>query len=508
MGDGERDDVALAAQLMKGSLWLGLSRVLVNGLGAISTVVLAHLLAPAGFGIFALALAITVILAAVTDISMTQALIQRQAIDEGHVHSAFTLNVLRGLAVAAFIAAGAYPLALFMEEPRLTAVLLVLAGGFVVNSLANPRLALLQRQLVFRQELMFAVAQKLATVAVTIIIAALLRTYWALVIGVVVGQAVGVLVSYAIAPFRPRFTLSHGRDLFAFSGWLTAGEVVETLNWRMDLLFIGKFLDVTSTGLYSVGSNLAMLPTREAIEPLTRTLFPGLARVTGDRERLIAGYQRAQALVTSISLPAGIGTALLAEPLVRLFMGERWLGIVFVLQPLSVTFAAQTIGTQVRPLALAMGETRQLFWRNVQLLCARLPIVIAGLLIDGLRGMVIARVLAGLIGIVINMAQVRRLLGLSLARQIGSNARAIGAVVAMAAVVLIVGAAMPRESDTGALIARIVVPGMLGALTYGGGSLLLWTMMGRPIGPESEIVAAWRKLASRRMSRRLQAKVE
>lgn len=475
---------------MKGSLWLALSRMLVNALGGLSTVVLARVLMPADFGIFAIAVGITSIVTAVTDISMTQTLIQRDVVEDVHIHSAWTLSVLRGALIAVLLAAAAYPMALLFKEPRLTAVMLVVGLNFLVNGLTSPKLAMLQRQLVFRQEVFYAVSQKGSAVLTTIILALIFRSYWALVAGMVVGQAVSVVVSYALAPYRPRATISHARELFSFAGWLTMGQVVDTLNWRIDTLLIGKFLNTSEVGLYSVGSTLAMLPTREALEPLTRTLFAGLSKLAADvarPDRLRAGYQRAQALVTAVSLPVGIGTGLLADPLVRLFMGERWVPIIFILQVLSLIFAVQTIGTQVRPLAMAMGQTRQLFWRSIQLLVIRLPIVICGLWFYGLRGMVVARVLAGFVSIFINMRQVRQLIGVSIIQQLASNLRAIASVVIMAAAVLLVDAAMPADHTSLMLGMRIATLSLTGAISYVGASWLLWSAMGKPSGPETEL---------------------
>ena len=114
------------------------------------------------------------------------------------------------------------------------------------------------------------------------------------------------------------------REFFSFSAWLTAGQIVNTLNWRFDYLLIGKMLGGTALGYYSVGSNLAMMPTREATAPLTQTIYPGFSSIRDDPARLAAAYQRVQALVAAIALPAGIGVAVIADPLVRLTLGEKW----------------------------------------------------------------------------------------------------------------------------------------------------------------------------------------
>lgn len=139
-------------------------------------------------------------------------------------------------------------------------------------------------------------------------------------------------------------------------------------------------------GYYSVGSNLAMMPTREATAPLTQTIYPAFAGIHNDPGRLAAAYQRVQALVAAVALPAGIGVAVTADPLVRLALGDKWAPVIFIIQSLASVFALQTLGSLVQPLGMAKGETRVLFVRDTQMFCLRVPIMIGGLLLYGLPG--------------------------------------------------------------------------------------------------------------------------
>src|SRR5690606_11060647 len=128
------------------------------------------------------------------------------------------------------------------------------------SGLTNPRRIMYQRDLIFWQEFVLAVSQKLTGFIAAVAIAILYHSYWALVIGTLVTQATNVAVSYLVLPFRPKICFRHMREFFSFSAWLSAGQIVNTLNWRFDYLLVGKMLGNTSLGYYSVGSNLAMMP--------------------------------------------------------------------------------------------------------------------------------------------------------------------------------------------------------------------------------------------------------
>ena len=242
-------------------------------------------------------------------------------------------------------------------------------------------------------------------------------------------------------------------------------------------------------GAYAVGDNLAQIPTREAIAPLTHTLFPAFSRIAGDKPRLALGYQRAQALVTAIALPVGVGFALLAEPMVLAMMGEKWRAAIPIIQALSAVFALQTLGSLVQPLGMATGATRNLFQRDLLMFVLRLPVIIGAMLVWGLTGLIYARVVTGLTAAVVNMALVRRLTGLTLTAQLFANLRSLSAVAVMAAGVIAIGEQFNHHNP--GLIALLVELGLratLGAVIYVGTTLLLWQVAGRPNGPEREVV--------------------
>lgn len=487
----------VTTRLIKGSLWLGLSRAIVNGLAALSTFVLAWNLAPSDFGVVALGMTILMIASTVTELSLAEALIRHEAPQESHFSAAWTLNALRGLLLALLFAAIARPAAILFDEPRLTGVMLALGLGVFMSGLTNPRRILFQRDLIFWQEFVLAVSQKLAGFVAAVAVAVLYHSYWALVIGTLVAQATNVAVSYLVLPFRPRVCFRHMREFFSFSAWLTAGQIVNTLNWRFDYLLVGKMLGNTALGFYSVGSNLAMMPTREATMPLTQTIYPGFAGIRNDPARLAAAYQRAQALLAAVALPAGIGAAVIADPLVRLALGEKWAPVTFVIQALASVFALQTLGSLVQPLGMARGETRLLFIRDTQMLVVRVPVMIVGLMLAGLPGVVVGRVFTGLCSTVVNMVLVRRLIGVAVSKQLQANLRALVSVAAMAAGVAFAASHLAQTADRPMLALQVATLVALGGFLYCASTFLLWELMGRPEGPETEVQAIFGKVLAK-----------
>ena len=481
----------LSGRIARGSAWITLSRALVNLLGFVSTIVLARLLVPADFGLIALGTTMLAIVNAMTSFSLNQALIQHKSPTDDHFHSAWTLSAARGLLIATAFSLAAVPLARFYDDPRLANVIYALSFSIFMSGLANPRRIILQKKLIFWQDFVLNVSQKLVGAIVGITIALIYQSYWALIASVVAAQAANVLISYCVLPFRPRITLRHVGELWSFSVWLTLSQAVNTLNWRFDQLLIGKFLGRSELGYYTVGDNLASLPTREATIPLTQTLFPAFATLAGDASRLRDAYQRAQSLVTAIALPVGVIVTLVAEPLVRITMGEKWLPAVTVIEMLAAVFAIQMIGSLVQPLGMALGKTRTLFLRDTQIFLFRVPTILIGMYFGGLHGVLIARIVTGTSGIFLNMMLVRQFIDVSIARQLLANVRAIVSVLCMTAGAIALRAFVFPFATTGAgLLLEIGATVMLAALLYGAVSLSIWALGGRPKGPETEMINA------------------
>jgi PST family polysaccharide transporter len=488
----------MRAQLVKGTAWISATRVLTNLMAFLSTLVLARILSPADFGLVALATSMLTVLSAVTDARLGLALIQHRTPTIEHYHAAWTLGFLRSAVLAPAFCIAAFPAAKIFHEPRLTGVMFALAGGLLVAGLTNPRSTTLVKRLVFWQQFLLQVSQKLVTLIVSVTVAFLFHSYWALVWGTLAGQAVGVALSFVVAPFRPRFSLRHCGELFGFSIWLTLTQVINTLSWNFDQLLIGGMLGRAALGHYTVSDNLAATPTREATAPITNTLFPAFSQLVREPKRLAAAYQSAQALVTSIALPAGVGMALIADPFVRLALGVKWLPAVFQIQVLASIFALQTLGTLSAPLAMANGGTQLVFRRDLQSFILRLPFVAVGLLWAGVTGIIWARAITGPLTIILHMQVVKRVTGLSLLQQIRANERSLLSAALMAAVVLLVRPHHGNgEIGPFGLAVEIAIRVLVGAATYIGVHLVAWLAMGKPKGPEVEVAKMVDVLARR-----------
>jgi PST family polysaccharide transporter len=484
-------------QLAKGVLWLSAAKLVINILSLSSTFVLARILIPEDFGLVAIAITMMEILAAFTELSLAASLIHHAKPTEQHYHTAWTMNLIRATAIGTLFSLSAPFVASAYGDTRLETVMYWIGLSVFLSGLRNPKIVTLTRQMIFKQEFTVAVTERLVGVTVSITLAIVFRNYWALIAGMLATQTSGVITSYLVVRYRPRVSLLHARELLSFSVWLSLGQIINTLNWRLDHLLIGGRLGSRALGLYTVGDKLASLPTREAFGPIEQALFPGLRMVADDPERLKAVYRRTQALITALALPLGILFALQAALLVRMVLGEKWHGAELVVQYLASVMALQTMASPVQPLALAKGETRLLFYRDLLVFLLRVPILVTAAFFGGLALILQARTLTGVLSIGINMLMVRKILKITVLCQLRNNERSLFSAGIMAVCFLwIVPEQIWRSSYLDG-IAQVIWASTFGLLVYGLTHTLAWWLQGKPLGAETEFFLLVKKIQNR-----------
>lgn len=467
----------LSQKVASGAIWLVSARLATRVLDLLSMLIVARLLLPADFGLFALAATVLLILNAVSDLSLANALVQMADPQKPAYDTAFTLNLLRGCGLAMMLCAVAWPFADFYGDARLAPILLALALVPLLRGLSSPRMAHLQRALQFRAAFVFEAAGKSAAFVASVSVAFATQSYWALVAGLVAAPAISTLLSYRLAPYRPALGMTDWRPIFAFSGWLTLSNVVNTLNWQADRFFIGGQLGTTVLGQYTVGSDLASLPTNAPIVPIMQALYAGFAKLSHDAARLRAAYLASQCIVIALALPISVTVSVFAKTIILIAIGPEWASSAYVVQVLAPVFALQMLTAPAQSIAMVTGNTRSIFWRDVIALFIRLPLILAGMYLAGLEGVVWARVVSGCLIIVLNLLLIRRLLEVSVTQQLLAPWRSYLSGLAMGGFYIVAGSELGLLSmqDLWA-VPQLLALAAVGAVLYGTVHMGLWAI--------------------------------
>src|SRR3989344_4797747 len=478
---------SVQSKMARGAVWMMLFKLVERSLGLVSTLILVRLLAPADFGIMAMAFSFILVAELLTAFGFDIALIQRQDATEEHYHSAWTCNVLLGLTITVLMLATAWPIALFYGQPDVFWVVCALAIGPLIGGAENIGVVAFRKDLDFRKEFAFQLSRKVAGFVCAVPLAFWLQSYWALVGGTLAFKLAGTVNSYWVHPFRPHFSLRQARALIGFSKWLLLNNIVGFLKERTSDFFIGRLHGPAALGLYNVSYEFANLPSTEMSAPINRALLPGFARLTSERAALAGAYLNAMRVLALFAIPAAAGVFAVAEYFVPVVLGAKWLETTPLLKLLTINGALLFFHSSICAVLIGTGHPD----RAVKTNSIYVVLMIAGfiLLADiGTLGVVYTVLTASVLTTPVYLYQVRRCIGVKAISFLGAALRPM---IASLIMILAVHGFLPDFSATQSTLESISWLGggvVVGVITYISAMVVMWLVLSRPAGAESMLI--------------------
>lgn len=478
---------SLDAKVAKGAAWIAGGGILLRIVGFVNTLVLVRLLIPEDFGLVALGMTIMQLLQNVSDVGVSQAVVRYRDETSKTLDTLFTFSVLRGLLVMTIMCASAPWAGDFFGDPRVTQILLAMGGIAMVQSLINPRFYEFERDMDFSKEFLVGLITKGLSVVVSVSVAVMYQSYWALVLGVFAGVGSHTALSYFFRPYRPRFSFAAFHKLIGFTGWLTGVSFIVALNNKLEPLILGRILGAAPTGIFHMGTQLSTLPSMELATPVARAIYPGLTSIQDDPGAMRTAFLRGAAALGAVAVPAGVGWGFVAQDFVAGILGPQWTEAVPILQLLGPIYGFLAIYYSTQGYAMARGMTKLVFYREVMAFLISKPIFIWAAMTHGLEGAIIA---AGVNGGIFWLFQARlyaQISGGHIFEPFWAARRSILAVVGMAAYFWGVRPFLPWLEDWPAL-ARLGWDVMWGGVGYMSVLVGVWLASGRPDGVEATVL--------------------
>lgn len=479
----------LSRKMAGGAVWMLSARMLMRASGLINVMILARFLPPADFGVVGLTVAFIAAFEAMSDLSMTAAIVRHPNPEKKHYDTAFTIALLRGVLLGGIALLCAEPLAEFYGDERLRYVAYALAAQSVIFGLTNTGTADFQRDMTFGKDFLYLAARKLGGSAACIGFALTIwPDYRALTAGLVIGSVCSVAASYGLHPMRPRISFAAFKELFGFSKWMLATNLLEFAHRRCDALILGKTLGLAPLGIYALAMELANLVATEFAMPLRRATMPGFAKLQDNLKDLRHQFATAYGASMVVAVPFALGVALVADPAIRLAFGPDWAAAA---PPLRVLCLYGLFGASVQfcwPLVVSMGEPQRLAPLQIGTLAIGAPMIWWASLNYGLVGAAWAMAaMGGLYALLVMRAALS--LSNGEAKDVMDWApRTLGAGLAMTLAVEGVQLSLPYDGSAVLAGLHLVASMMVGVLVYPVALLVLWRLCGRPEGAEARIL--------------------
>ncbi|WP_354128841.1 oligosaccharide flippase family protein [Bradyrhizobium sp. i1.15.2] len=327
----------------------------------VATAVLSRLLSPAEFGVYAVVNAIAVVIAAsFQEFGGGNYLIQKRDLSPDDVRSAFTITFGISGVIAALLFVLADSLSQLFAQDSLKGAIEVSALNFLLLPISGTISALLRRDMKFGTLALCNFASGVAVALVSIGLAIAGLSYMAPIWG---GLAGNVILTLALLvghrdPSALRPSLFAYRDIVSFGVYSSGVSVVNVFYNLAPQLFLARIIDFGSVGLYSRAINLTQIFDRLVTQVLNPVIMPAIVARRQAGEDLKAIYLEAIQLLSVAQWPFLIFVALMARPIIAIWLGPTWLDIVPLVRLLCIANMAVFAACLSYPVLVAVGSVR------------------------------------------------------------------------------------------------------------------------------------------------------
>lgn len=339
--------------------WRFLERCGAQGVTFIVSIVLARLLDPTVYGTVALVTIFTTIMQVFVDSGMGNALIQKKDADDLDFSSVFYFNMAMCSVLYLIMFFAAPLIASFYRMPELTAIVRVLSFVVVISGVKNVQQAYVSRHLMFKRFFFSTLGGTIGAAVIGIAMAYLGFGVWALVAQMLFNAAVDTTILWITVKWRPKkmFSFQRLKSLFSYGWKLLASSLIDTVYNDLRQLIIGKKYSSGDLAYYNQGKKFPQLIVTNINTSIDSVLLPTMSKAQDDMAAVRSMTRRAIKTSTFLMMPAMIGLAVCAEPLVQLILTEKWLPCVLFLRIFCVTYAFYPIHTANLNAIKAMGRS-------------------------------------------------------------------------------------------------------------------------------------------------------
>jgi len=441
----------LKQKAVSGMIWTALQKYSTMLIQFISGIILARLLTPYDYGCIGMLMIFMVLAESFIDGGFGSALIQKKRPTQEDYSTIFFWNL--GMAVLLYIVLyfSAPAIARFYDIPLLCDVLRVQGFILFIYAFNIVQRNQLQKKLNFKVLSIVTISTSVIALTTTIIMAYHGFGVWALVAQNILTAAIPALVFWFYIKWRPSWVFSWQsfRELFSFGFYMFLTHLLNQFGQQIQGLLIGRFYNASTMGYYSKANATERLASTSISKVMSQVTYPLYAEMQDDKAALGNIIKKITLTLSYITFPLMFILLLCAKPLFILLYSERWADSVPYFQVLCIAGLAYSLQSVNYQSVAAIGKSKTMFiWTFVKRSMG-LAFVVAGLLLDGMRGLLIGMVLNTWFSYFVNIGLVSKYIGYSWQRQLLDIMPVLLASLFAAALAYIVGSlcSLPLYTD-------------------------------------------------------------
>ncbi len=311
--------------------WSAITEIVAKLVAPVTNMVLARLLTPEAFGIVATLTMIISFAELFTDAGFQKYLIQHEFKDNNELDEstnvAFWSNLILSIAIWGIIAIVQNPLANIVGNPGLGYVIVIACVSIPLEAFSSIQLALYKRDFDFKTIFKVRMVGIIIPLIVTIPLALVMRSFWALVIGTIVKDLANAVLLTYYSEWKPRlyYSFQQLKGMLSFTVWSMIEAISIWLTSYIDVFIVGTALSQYYLGLYKTSSSTVGQIMGLVTAATTPVLFSSLSRLQDDENEFRRLFFKFQKYVAILIIPMGVGIYCYSDLITTILLGNQWL---------------------------------------------------------------------------------------------------------------------------------------------------------------------------------------
>lgn len=382
----------------------------------ISTIVLARLLSKDDFGVVGYALTAIAFLDVASELGVAEAVVYYKD-DEKNFSTAFWIGLLIGITLLVLSWIIAPLLVAWFKDDRVLIVFRLMALSFPLSALGSVHEAVLRKKLEFGKTTIPLFLRALSKGMISIALALLGYGFWSLIWGQLGGILISSITFWLISSWRPsiEFDFSRARALVSYGVKDIGANFLSMVLLNLDYWLVGRYLGAEVLGIYTLAYRMPELLILQFARIISQVVFPIYTKLRDRRGGLSRSFEKTTTYISLVTIPLGLGLVLVAKPFILVFLTEKWLDAVPVLQMIAIYSVFLSLIHSANSAYKAVGNFTAITWLGLFRLFLLLPAMWWATII---KGSIIAvgqvHAMVAFAGSLLGLFVAARLLGLSL----------------------------------------------------------------------------------------------
>ncbi|WP_186431545.1 lipopolysaccharide biosynthesis protein [Clostridium sp. BSD9I1] len=320
----------LKSKFVNATKWSTVTEIAAKLVSPITNMILARIISPEAFGVVATVTMIMSFADMFTDAGFQKYLVQNEFKDESekfkNANVAFWTNLGISIFLWIIIIIFREKIAISVGNPGLGNVIAIACVQLLLTSFSSIQMALYRRDFDFKTLFLVRMVSVCIPFIITIPLAFLGLSYWALIIGTIFIQISNAIILTIKSKWKPYlfYNVEILKEMLTFSIWSLIEAISIWFATWVDMFIIGTSLSQYYLGIYK--TSIAMVNTLMSLitASIVPVLFSALSRLQNDTTKFNKMYFDTQKIVSIFIFPLGIGVYLYSDLATKILLGGKW----------------------------------------------------------------------------------------------------------------------------------------------------------------------------------------